>query len=171
MKRRSPQVLRYHKFNKEKNPHEFYYSELQLYHPHGLISDLHNFDLEREREDFDTCKETYYTSSISDVKGKIMPFLESVEDGIEKAKEQNTIGDEMDPQNEQDREECEAEGYQDHPDFVCIDPNNLNIETETSNTGLFKTVSIDSICCFCPFTFDAHAHATFLVCSIYFLFG
>ena len=30
MKLRKPQVLRYHKFKRNQNPHEFYYSELQL---------------------------------------------------------------------------------------------------------------------------------------------
>ena len=144
MKKRSSQVLRYHKFNKEKNPHEFYFSELQLYYPHGLISDLKNFDLEREREDFDACKDTYLKSGITDVKGKIMPFIESVEEGIEKANEQNTIGDELDPQKQQDQAECEAEGYEDHPDFAWIDPSNLDKEKESPSTGLFKTVTIDS---------------------------
>ena len=73
-----------------------------------------------------------------------MPFLESVEEGLEQANEQNDIGDEMDPQNEQDRIECEAEGLQDNPDFVWSDPNNLNMEKEASSTGLFKTVILDS---------------------------
>ena len=49
MRRRSPQVLRYHKFNREKNPHEYFFSELQLYHPH-FNSKL--FSLEKERKNF-----------------------------------------------------------------------------------------------------------------------
>ena len=40
MKRKTEMVLRYHKINKEKNPHEFYYSELQLYHPHSVGKSL-----------------------------------------------------------------------------------------------------------------------------------
>ena len=144
MKRRSPQVLRYHKFNKEKNPHEYHYSELQLYHPHGLFSKQQNFDLQEEKENFEICKETYLNSAVSSVKQRILPFVESVEEGLEQAKEQNIIGDELDPQNEQDRSECEAEGLIDHPDFAWIDPDNLETEKETSSTGLFKTVIIDS---------------------------
>ena len=73
-----------------------------------------------------------------------MPFIESVEYGLEQAREQNIIGDELDPQNEQDRAECEAEGFHDNPNFALSDPDNLDVERESSNTGLFKTVTIDS---------------------------
>ena len=72
-----------------------------------------------------------------------MEFLESVEEGLEKAKElQNTIGDELDPQNEQDLDECQAEGVKDHPDFVQSDPQNLQTQSDTTPTGLFKTVNL-----------------------------
>merc|ERR1711872_1204255 len=59
MKLRSPQVLRYHKFNREKSPHEYYYSELQLYHPHLKSKSFH---LEKEKEDFEACQDTYLNS-------------------------------------------------------------------------------------------------------------
>ena len=69
-----------------------------------------------------------------------MPFLESVEEGLEKAQELiNTIGDEMDPQNEQERDECEAEGVKDHPDYSHIDPDNLPQQENEASSGLFKT--------------------------------
>ena len=126
MKRRSPQVLRYHKFNKENSPHEYYYSELQLYHPHGHITEQKNFDLQKEKDSFDSCKATFLKSRVSSVKRKIMPFIESVEEGLEKAREQSNIGDELDPQNEQDRAECEAEGISENPDFACIDLDNVD---------------------------------------------
>ena len=75
-----------------------------------------------------------------------MEFLESVEEGLEKAKEfqQNIIGDQIDPQNEQDKAECEAEGVQDHPDYILSDPSNLQQEAEVTSTALFKTITIDS---------------------------
>ena len=93
MKRRSPQVLRYHKFNRERCAHEFYYSELQLYFPHSTNADF-GPTLELERENIEACQQTYQNSGIPRVKQKIMEFLESVEEGLEKAKElQNNIGD------------------------------------------------------------------------------
>ena len=142
MRLRSPQVLRYHKFNREKNPHEYFFSELQLYLPHANGSKC---NLMKEREDYDVCQKTFLNSDICNVKGKIMEFLESVEEGMEKAQEmKNTIGDELDPQNEQDRAECEAEGTENHPDFILTDPSNLEREVESSSTALFKTVKLCS---------------------------
>ena len=143
MKLREPQVLRYHKFNKEKNPHEFYFSQLQLYHPHtiSLKTGLH-----QERDDIEICLKTFDNSRINKVKEKIMPFLDSVEEGLERAKElvQNLVGDELDPQKEQDRDECEAEDIQDNPNFVLSDPANLldDSERESESTGLFKKVTL-----------------------------
>ena len=111
--------------NDKQSPHEFMYSELQLYMPHSSKKKL-GPTLEKERDNFEVCLSTYQKSNIAKVKGKVMEFLESVEEGLEKAKEmQNTIGDELDPQNEQDMDECQAEGVTDHPDFVQSDPQNF----------------------------------------------
>ena len=92
----------------------------------------------------DRCVDRFNSYNISAVKGKIMEFLESVEEGMQKAQEliQNTAGDELDPQGEQDKDECEAEGVKDHPDFVFSDPGNLDKEVESASTGLFKTVTL-----------------------------
>ena len=137
MKLRSPQVLHYHKFNREKNPHEYLYSELLLYHPHSRKG----VTLDKERDDIEICQHTYHSSQIYKVKSKIMEFLESVEEGLEKAQQlQNTIGDQMDLQNEQDNEECEVEGVQSHPDFISSDPGRLPREEASPSTGLFKKV-------------------------------
>ena len=144
MKLRSAQVLRYHKFNKEKNSHEYYYSELQLYHPHSKNS---RHSLLKEREDINMCRDTFNTSNLSNVKRKVMEFVESVEEGLEKAQEMidNTIGDELNPEKEQDKAECEAEGTEDHPNFQLTDPGNLDQEVESASTGLFKTVSLSPL--------------------------
>ena len=138
MKLRAPQVLRYHKFNREKDPHEYLFSELQLYQPHT--------NLIKEKDNMDFCLSSYNSSSISNVKGKIMEFLESVEEGLEKAKEmlQNSAGDLLDPQGEQDKDECEAEGVAENPDFIASDPGNLENVEETSSSGIFKTVPLCS---------------------------
>ena len=143
MKLRTPQVLRYHKFNREKTPHEYYYSELQLYFPH---TNKPNANLLQEKDDITQSIQRFNTSNISNVKGKIMPFLESVEEGLKKAEEliQNTAGDDLDPQGEQDRTECEGEGVAPNPDFVLCDPGHLEKEVETTTTGLFKTVTLSS---------------------------
>ena len=143
MKLRAPQVLRFHKFNKEKSPHEYYYTELQLYHPHtiNLKTGLH-----KEKDDIDVCLQTFNSSRINKVKEKIMPFLQSVEEGLERAQElvQNLVGDELNPQKEQDNDECEAEGIQDNPNFLLSDPGNLTENCESESTGLFKKVTLST---------------------------
>ena len=68
MRRRSVQVLRYHKFNREQSPYEFMYSELQLFMPHSS-KEKFGPTLEKERDDFETCLSTYQKSDISKVKG------------------------------------------------------------------------------------------------------
>ena len=141
MRRRSPQALRFHKLNKEKSPHEYYYSELQLYYPHMASKKC---SLKEEKESAEVCHQTYVEGEIFKVKSKIMPYLESVEEGLEKAKLSSSIGDELDPQKEQDEAECEAEGISDHPDFVFSDPKNLPQDCEERPHGLFKTVTLES---------------------------
>ena len=73
-----------------------------------------------------------------------MPFLETVEEGMEAAHElRNTIGDELDPQNEQDQLECQEIGIQDNPEYATRDFTGVTDETEALATpGLFKTIII-----------------------------
>ena len=52
MTRRKPKVIRYHKFNKTKEPHEFYFAELQLFYPFYNEEELHPDDVE-------ACKQLY----------------------------------------------------------------------------------------------------------------
>ena len=127
MRKRSRQVIRMHKVNFTKNPHEFYYSELQLYCPFGKESDLYPDDLEK-------CKDLYEKRSVhnnytkvANVKSILMENLESVEMGTEKAQESlnSEIGAAMDPEHEQDQDDCEYEGYTEHSDFVFKDPTDL----------------------------------------------
>ena len=109
MKRRSAQALRFHKFNKEKNPHEYYYSELQLYLPHTASKGC---NLIKEKESLEVCRQTYIQSEVFKVKSRIMPYLESVEEGLEITKMQNSMGDELDPQNEQDEQSVKQRAFQ-----------------------------------------------------------
>ena len=73
-----------------------------------------------------------------------MPFLEAVEEGMEGAHElYNTIGNQLDPQNEQDRIECEEIGLQDNPDYIARDSSEfLGSEEAATITGLFKRIVV-----------------------------
>ena len=143
MKLRTEVALRYHKFNKSKHLHEHLFSELQLYHPH-TNNQQHGqkFCLIIEKEDFDACQTTFDNSDIKKVKKNIMPFIESVQEGMETAHNvKSTIGDNLDPQNEQDKLECEAIGLEDNPEFSAKDFDDIDIETQTE-PGPFKTVVV-----------------------------
>ena len=87
MRLRSLRVARLHKFNQLKHPHEFYYSELQLYRPFQKESEL-------EPDSYESCKSIYDETSehngqkkVTNVKRLIMEHLESMEEGTERAQE------------------------------------------------------------------------------------
>lgn len=147
MKIRSEAALRFHKFKKDKNLHEHLFSELQLYHPHtNLKKHGCKYNLEKEKSDLEICQRTYTKSQINKVKNRIMPFLENVEEGMEAAHElRSNIGDQLDPQNEQDRLECEDMGLEDNLEYAPRDFSGMFEENDTSSpSGLFKTVTLKS---------------------------
>ena len=55
----------------------------------------------------------------------------------------DAIGEELDPQNEQDRLECRDIGLEDNPDYEARDFEGIINETEAqSSPGLFKTTTL-----------------------------
>ena len=107
MQLRKPLVLRLHKFNKTKNPHEYYFSELQLYYP--FTNESHLFP-----EDSEKCENLYKTKKdqILTIKGQVMKHLTAVEEGRERAEEilANEIGDQLDSNIAQENEDAATEG-------------------------------------------------------------
>ena len=145
MKLRTEAVLRFHKFKKSKDLHEHLFSELQLYYSHTNDSKHDpNYSLILEKEDLKACQITYNGSQINNIKKKILPFIESVEEGMEAVHElRNAIGDELDPQNEQDRLEYGHIGLEDDPDYYARDFTGIVDENEPVTTpGLFKTTRL-----------------------------
>ena len=132
MRRRSRQVVRFHKFNYIKKPHEYYYAQLQMYSPFKKENDL-------QPDNFEKCKMLFNERSqhndclkIQNVRSVLLKHLESVEEGIERAEEtiKSNIGDTIDPALEQDNDDCEEIGNTDHPDFLFKDPSDLNVTKE-----------------------------------------
>ena len=107
MKLRSPYVVRFYKINRSKNPHEYIYSELQLYKPFRKEEELYPEDHEACLALFNAEKE-----NIQHVKSLLLPHLEGVQEGTEQAGEMmdSEIGKHLDPSNEQDNDDCEEEG-------------------------------------------------------------
>ena len=130
-KRRRAAALRFYKGHKD--PERFLHHELMLYSP------------QREEIPRESIQDMYYeefkeVTKVSIVKRQVMPFLESVEEARfmldEFQKEMDLDLTEtavnLDPQAEQERDECAEEGEQDHPDLGHLDP------------GLLEDINTDS---------------------------
>ena len=141
MRVRSTRVARMHKFNQVKSPHEFFYSELQLYVPFRKEEEL-------EPESLEKCKLKYEERSdnglkkVTNVKKILMKHLESVEEGTDKAQQliDTRIGDTLDAAYAQENVDCDDEGIHEHPDFVATDPEVLPITDVIKRENMYKKI-------------------------------
>lgn len=136
MKRKGiPNAIRIHKV-KDKQSHEWLYSQILLYHPFQN----EDVDLKQTRENKKACEDLFLypatlasisankddirNSYVIKVRQKIMPFIEDVEEAREKvAKLSNEIiAEQIDAKIAQDNDDCNQEGAEIHPDFATIHP-------------------------------------------------
>ena len=117
-KRLIPAILRYHKHKEHHNPHEYMYSQLQLW--------LH-WRNERElcADDFEKCQQLLLSSSdqVQQVQEGLFPSRKAVEEAraiIENFPDPRPshFGDNLDSQNEQANEDAAMEGMIEDPDFA-----------------------------------------------------
>ena len=128
MKLTKTHVARLHKFNQEKNPHEFYISELQLYFPFTDEETLYPDSLENCKALYDERSDHNGQRKISNTKKILMEHLELVEECSEKARElvDSNAGVLLDPEIEQENAESENDAaVEPHPDFLIKDPDGL----------------------------------------------
>jgi len=139
MQLRKPIALRMHKHKKGENPHEFCYSEMQLYLPFRneveLLPDDERACMYRYRER----KEEFIA-----IKGQVMKHLAEVQEGRERAEEihANEVGDILDPANEQENEDAITENIdQSHPELYVLDPGDITNSTE-SNQQVYRRTDL-----------------------------
>ena len=144
LKLRSPLVVRLHKFKKHDNPHEYHFSELELYH---IFED----DKQRKKcqDDVEYCLKVYEANKpkIIYVKSKTMPYLNIVEEALEDAdrlQELEQIEGELDPENAQDNLDALQEGVTDDDQFIAFDFDETG-DRKISNDKLFKRIDICDI--------------------------
>ena len=128
---RRPLALRLHKFKRTTNPHEFYYSELQLYTTFNDEDDLFPNDIQACSDLYDEKKDV-----LLNIKGQVMKHLASVEEAREHAEEilANEVGDKLDPTKEQENEEAILDGViEEHPELNILDPKEF-LENELIDT-------------------------------------
>ena len=147
MKLRKSYVARLHKFNKTKNPHEFYYSELQLYKPFKEESELYPNNLDKCMQLYDEVSVHNNVRKITNVKKILMEHLEIVDEGTDRAREviESNAGIIMDNAQEQDDEDCRDEGAIEHEDFLLRNPEFLdNNQLKETSGNLYKKVELYS---------------------------
>ena len=159
-KRSFPRAARIHKKREDNDPHRFFLSELMLYT--GWTDEQ-----QLGCDDEDKCRDLYLEkkNGIQFVKKHTMPFTQGVEEArhyvqeaMKNEREENSnVGQELDPELEQEILECQDDEEQLHPDYVQINPddqdfeNNVtqikktfrNIEIQTSDQMLEKARNLD----------------------------
>ena len=145
MQLRKPFVLRLHKFNKTKNPHEYYFSELQLYYPFTDESHLFPEDSENWENLYKAKKD-----QILIIKSQVMKHLTAVEEGRERAEEMiaNEIGDQLDSNIVQENEDAALEDADEHPDLFVLNPPDIDDVTgvKSSEQEIYrKTELVDDM--------------------------
>ena len=143
MKLRRPVVVRLHKFKKDSEPHQFYFSELELFH---IFESQKEEDLCKENLDY--CLAVYQANidDINYVKKKTMPFLKLIEKGQELVKKGNIddVGFVLDPEHEQMDEDCAVENVEHTDKFVSLDYVK-DPSPPQAPTGLFKRIVLENI--------------------------
>ena len=143
-KRNYPAVLRFHKFKQDTNPLEYFFSEALLYKPF-----LSEKELEASIENLDTSYLAAHNSQIRCVKEQTMEFLIDVSEARHFAEEHQRnqeTGEDLDPQGQQEIDDCEYEGIIDHPDYPDLDLEALEQEVrKKANEKTYKTIELDSM--------------------------
>ena len=123
-KRMKPAVIRFHKPKQSVDPAKYFFAEALLYTP---------FRSEKELEDrvSNAALDGYAELEkwIDAVKSQVMEHLESNEEARYMVDEANNkikeMGEILDPEGEQEIEECRNENL--HPDYELLNPEELNL--------------------------------------------
>ena len=143
--RKDPSILRYHKIDEGKNPHEYAYSLLQLFMPWRNEKDLPENDYEECLEMLERLSE-----SLTRLQQKLFPLRKAVEEGratLENFPDPRPthIGDQLDPEKEQENEDAAMEGLVEDEEFAGRHPGEKCGDEEggiTPNRGIFRRVDI-----------------------------
>ena len=149
-RRNFPKAIRFFKQKEEVDKHKFYLQELMMFYPFRSESELFPDD---EME----CEEIYITNrqKIDTVKAKVLPFMECVEAARRKFQEEKEneepdledVAAMLDPEKEQEIVDVEEEDEEEHPEYLHIDPDQVNSESkeeETKKKKVFRVIDIPS---------------------------
>ena len=121
-KRKKPAVLRFHKIKQSTSPEDHFFAEALLYTAFKSEEELETRVKEAEKDGFETLER-----EINAVKIQVMEHLESNQEARHMAEEASKniaeMGDQLDPEGEQDNEDCLEEEIQLHPDYEHLAAN------------------------------------------------
>ena len=144
-KRNKPAVIRFHKPNQSVDSAKYFFAEALLYTPFRSEEEL-------EERVANAAQDGYVELEkwIKAVKSQVMEHLESNEEArlmVEEAnsKEDDNIGDEIDPEGEQDIEDCRDEELMMHPDFEHLNPDEFNSTCTSKYEKIYRMIEIDEI--------------------------
>ena len=151
-KRKFPRAIRYFKRNEDQHGHKFYLAELMLYVPFRDENELYP-------DDEDKCRKLYEErkDEIQLARAQLMPYQRTAENArmsYEQVKEVagdeeevgEEVGAELDPEKEQEVADGEEEGEEDHPDYLHIDPDQVEEQPEDKQAKkrVCRTIEIPS---------------------------
>ena len=125
VKLRSPLVIRYHKYNKITNPHEYKLSNLQLFYPHKIEDELGPSNINLCNKLFNEVNGKG-VQKIHAVRMQLLKHSLELQEAYQNVKDFN-IGDILDPENQLTELECALEGFTDDP---------LNLQTELQSENI-----------------------------------
>ena len=141
MRKRSEKSIRFHKINRQNDPHQWYFSEMMLYLPFTDEDELFP-------DDFEMCLQLYIANEdkINIIREQVMPYLKPVTEAREKAEEfiSNLIGEELDPQGEQDADVENDIGEEEHPDLAMKDPSSFLNDNLQDAPSTFRRITLNS---------------------------
>ena len=144
-KRKSPAVLRFHKFKSDKNPQEYFFAEALLYKPFSSEEKL-----EQDIKNLTASELDSHVSQIQCVKSQVMEYLDNVTEAryfAEELQRNEEMGQGLDPQGEQEKEDCEYEGIVDHPDYPDLNIEELEDEIRKKNLeNNYRAMEVDDMC-------------------------
>ena len=120
-------VVRLHQHSKTTDLHQFIYSQLLLYRPFRDEEELHYDDQEKCANLYLNTIDPSLPTDVNLMKTKIMPHIESVDEGREKALHiiEDCTGAILDPAFEQNNREDAETGITEDPEFLALHDENL----------------------------------------------
>ena len=145
MRRRTkPAVLRFHKPKQSVDPDNYFFSEALLYTPYRTEEELEQRVKDAEHDGYKLLEE-----KIKAVKAQVMEHLESNQEArfmVEEAnKKTEEMGENLDPQGEQDIEDCGQQDLSMHPDYEHLNPDNVDKVERTTHEKRYRPIEIDDI--------------------------